>query len=490
MSLQQTERAAVRSGSGIDPAVWRTAFTIIVGAMAVVFDTTIVSVALNDLATDLHAPLSTIQWVSTGYLLAMFVTIPVAGWAQSVLGGKRLWIAALGVFLVGSVLCACAWDAPSLIASRVVQGIGGGVMMPLMVTLIMQAANGRNVGTVISVITVPASLGPILGPVLSGIILNFGDWRWLFLVNIPFCAVGAFLAFRNLSDDRSGVRSRLDWVGLLLLSPGVAAVIFGLSRVETAGGFGRVQVLFPLLAGLALVTTFVRRSLPRAANALVNVRLLHHRPLASASLLGLLTGAALFGALLLLPLYWQVVRGQSALDAGLLLIPQGVGTLISRGLAGRLTDRIGPRWVGFVGFAVVTAATVPFGFVTDHTDNVFLMAALLVRGVGMGAATIPLTSTAFVGLPGPDVPSASIITRVAQQVGGSLGTAVLAVILQAATSGSGDPAQAFRQAFWWSVGFTAVAVPLCLLLPGRTATESAPPEPGTQATDEALVIAE
>ncbi|WP_432826714.1 MDR family MFS transporter [Dactylosporangium sp. CA-092794] len=471
MSSPQVVQTRTATGPGVDPAVWRTAFTIIAGAMVVVFDATIVSVALNDLAKDLHAPISTIQWVSTGYLLAMFVTIPVAGWAQSALGGKRLWIVALGVFLLGSVLCACAWDAPSLIAFRIVQGIGGGVIMPLMMTLIMQAAGGRNVGTVMSVVTLPSSLGPILGPVLGGIILNFGDWRWLFLVNIPFCTVGALLALRNLPNDRPSARTRLDWVGLLLLSPGVAAIIFGLSRVNAAGGFGSAQVLVPVLGGLALVAGFVRWALPRASTALVNVRLFRHRPLASSSALGFLTGAALYGALLLLPLYWQQVRGESALNAGLLLIPQGVGTLVSRRPAGKLIDEIGPRWVALVGFAIVTVGTLPFGFVTDHTGNVLLLAALFVRGIGMGATTISLSGTAYIGLPRPDMPSGSIIARVGQQIGGSAGTAVLAVILLAAAAGDAGPAHAFREAFWWSIGFAAVAVPLCLLLPGRPAPE-------------------
>jgi MFS family permease len=386
----------------IDPAVWRMAFTIIVGALAVVFDTTIVSVAINDLGRDLHAPLSTIQWVSTGYLLAMFVTIPIAGWAQSAIGGKRLWIAALGMFLAGSILCAAAWNAPSLIVFRVVQGIGGGVMMPLMMTLIMQAARGHHIGKVVATITLPVTLGPILGPVLGGVILHLGDWRRLFLVNVPFCAVGGWLALRAL---------------------------------------------------------------------------------ASSSVLGFLTGATLYGAMILLPLYWQQVRGEDALGAGLLLIPQGVGTLLSRSLAGTYTDRFGPRWVALTGFAVVAAATVPFGVVTADTSKVLLLAALLVRGAALGVATIPLTGAAFVGLGHTEIPHASIITRVAQQIGGSIGTAVLAVILQHAAAGARTHdalANAFGDAFWWSVAFTALAVPVCLLLPGRPT-----PPPTTTADAEA-----
>jgi EmrB/QacA subfamily drug resistance transporter len=470
---QGTEIApATRNPDRVDPAVWRLAFTVIVGALAVVFDTTIVTVAINNLARELNASLATIQWVSTAYLLAVFVTIPLAGWAQSRLGGKRLWIAALAIFLAGSVLSALAWNAPSLIAFRVVQGIGGGIMMPLMATLIVQAARGRNIGKVMATVTLPTALGPILGPVLGGLILSLADWRWIFFVNIPFCVAGAWLAWRNLPDDRPAPgrpRARLDIVGLLLLSPGVVAIIFGLSRVDGSAGFFSAGVLVPLVGGLALVCGFVAWSLTRTG-ALVNLRLFRSRALASAAALTFLAGLTLYGSMLLLPLYCEELRGADALGAGLLLIPQGIGALLARTRAGDYTDRVGPRPVAIAGFALTAAATVPFAFAGAGTSAVLLVAALLVRGIGMGAAIIPLTSAAFFGLEHQEIPDASIIVRVAQQVGGSVGIAVLAVILQHATGGARSASAAasgFGAAFWWSVAFTAVAVPLCLLLPGR-----------------------
>ncbi len=473
---------AAADADRVDPAVWRTAVTVIIGALAVVFDTTIVSVALNDLHTELDAPLSTIQWVSTGYLLAMFVTIPVAGWAQAKFGGKRLWIAALGVFLLGSLLCAVAWNAGSLIAFRVVQGIGGGVMMPLMMTLVMQATGGRNIGKVIATISLPAALGPILGPVLGGVILHVADWRWLFLVNVPFCVGGAWLALRNLPADPPRGHAPLDIVGFLLVSPGVAAVIYGLSRIEGDAGFGSVEVLGPLLGGLVLVAAFVVWALRRPSAALIDLRLFRNGPTASASALGFLTGAALYGAMLLMPLYWQQVRGEDALGAGLLLIPQGVGALLSRTVAGRAMDQYGPRVVAVVGFTVCCAGTVPFAFATDTTPNALLLAALFVRGLGLGAATIPLAGAAYAGLDRTQIPDASIVTRVAQQIGGSVGTAVLAVILQHSAAGAHTPAErahGFDNAFWWAVAFTAVAIPLTLLLPGRAPADALPPSSGT-----------
>ena len=455
----------------IDPHVRRIAITVVIGALAVVFDTTIISVALNDLGRDLHAPLSTIQWVSTGYLLALAVTMPLAGWAQSALGGKRLWLVALCVFLAGSILSASAWSAASLIAFRVVQGVGGGLMMTLTATLIMQAAGGRNIGRLMSVITVPTALGPVLGPVLGGVILHFGDWRWLFAVNIPFCVVGAWLAYRNLpADEKSAPRRPLDTVGFLLLSPGVAAIIYGLSRIDGTTGFLSAQVLAPLLIGVLLVSAFAAWALHRGSRALVDIRLLRHRPLASSSVVLLLAGAALYGTMLLLPLYFEEVRGKSALGAGLLLIPQGIGTLLSRSIAGKYTDRIGARPVAVASFVVACAATIPFAFATADTSEILLMGVLLLRGIGLGAAMIPLSGAGFAGLGRDEIPHAGILIRVTQQLGGSFGTAILTVILQHAAAGAhthGALVGGFQEAFWWAVVLTAVAVPICLLLPGR-----------------------
>ncbi|MFF1572719.1 MDR family MFS transporter [Leifsonia sp. NPDC058292] len=473
----------------IDPGVLRIAIVLIVGGMAVIFDTTIVSVALHTLATDLHASVDTIQWVSTAYLLALGVTIPVVGWAQQRFGGKRLWLAALVIFLVGSVLCSLAWDAPSLIAFRAVQGIGGGLMLPLMSTLVMQAAGGKSLGSLMSVVSLPTALGPILGPVLGGVILNTLDWRWLFWVNVPFCVVGFILALRMLPADEPGPRPRLDVVGLVLLSPAMVGILYGLSNVSKDGGFSRSDVLLPALAGVALLTAFAIYAARRGPKALVDLRLFSHRPVASASALLFLTGASLYGAMLLLPLYFQEVRGADALGAGLLLAPQGIGTLFSRALAGRLTDRFGARWVSFVGFAIVGLATVPFAFATATTNEWLLMAALVVRGFGLGAVMIPLMTVAFVGLDRPDVPHASILTRIAQQVGGSFGVALLAVILQGAAVGAhglDGIADAFDQAFWWAIGFTALAVVLSLLLPGRPAPAIAlePTQPSGEASEQ------
>jgi EmrB/QacA subfamily drug resistance transporter len=450
----------------MDRSLRNLAIALVVGAMAPLFDSTIVSVALHSLATDLHTSVDVIQWVSTGYLLALGVTIPIVGWLQRRIGGKRLWMAALVVFLIGSVLCSLAWDAPSLIAFRVVQGIGGGAMIPLLTTLLMQAAGGQGLGRLMSVVSLPTALGPILGPIIGGLILGAGDWRWLFWVNVPFAIAGLVLAWFLMPADGPTLRARLDAVGLVLLSPAIVGILFGLSNVTKDGGFGRFDVWAPAAAGVVLLAGFIAWALRRRGDALVDLRLLRHRPLAASAALMFLTGATLYGAMLLLPLYFQELRGTDALGAGLLLIPQGVGSLLSRSIAGRLNDRIGGRAVALVAFAVVGIATVPFAFADASTSEWWLGAALLVRGLGLGAVFIPLMAVGFIGLAREEVPHASIITRIAQQVGGAAGTAILAVILQGAAASVG-PVAAFQDAFWWAVGFTALAIVLSFLLPGR-----------------------
>src|SRR6201996_7244292 len=237
--------AAAPGTDRIDPTVLKRALILIVGFIAVIFDTTIVSVALHTLAAQLHASVSTIQWVTTGYLLALRLAVPLSTWGQRRFGGKLLWMASLVVFLVGSIGSSLAWNAGALIAWRVVQGAGGGIMLPLLTTLIMQAAGGKALGRTVTVVTLPALLGPILGPLIGGAILTHLSWRFMFWVNVPFCVAGLYLAARYMAADKPvaprgagpAPRPWLDLPGLALLAPGIAALILGLSNAGSAAGF-------------------------------------------------------------------------------------------------------------------------------------------------------------------------------------------------------------------------------------------------------------
>ena len=456
----------------LDPAVVKTALILIVGGLAVVFDTTIVSVALHTLAVELGTPVTTVQWVTTGYLLALGIAVPLSTWGLARFGGKRLWLFALAVFLAGSVGSSLAWDAGSLIGWRVVQGIGGGLMLPLMTTLIFQAAGGKSLGRLVTYAALPALLGPVLGPLIGGAILTHLSWRYMFWVNVPFCVIGILLAWRYLhtgAPARPGPAAgtpRLDVPGLLLIAPGISAVLLGLAGAGTAAGFAHPGVLIPLVAGVALLAAFTGYAL-RSSHPLVEVRLLARRPVASASAVLFFSGFALYGALLLLPLYYQDARGATALAAGVMLVPQGIGTLVSRTVVGPNIDRFGPRVIALAGFAIVAAATVPFALAGPHTSEWLLAVWMVIRGFGLGAVVLPVIVAAYIGLDNHQIPHSSVLTRTAQQIGGSFGTAVLAVILQAAIAAHpATRADAYHLAFWWSAGFSAIAVLLSLWLPG------------------------
>jgi EmrB/QacA subfamily drug resistance transporter len=490
-------------GGGLDREVYVVAGVVIVGVIMSVLDMTIVNVALETLSRQLDAPLDVIQWVATGYLLAVAIVIPLTGWASERFGAKRVWMTSVGLFGAGSALCGLAWSAESLIVFRVLQGIGGGMIMPVGMSVLTQTAGPTRVGRVMSVVGVPMLLGPILGPVIGGLIVDNASWRWLFYVNVPVAILALALAARLLhADSGRADAGRLDWRGLALLSPGVGLLVFGLSESETQGGFGDPLVWGPALAGAVLVAAFVRHAL-HVPRPLLDLRLFRVPAFSAAAATTLLLGGALFGAMIILPLYYQVARGEDALTAGLLMAPQGIGAALAMPFAGRLTDRIGGGAVAVFGLGVLTLATIPFAFVDENTPYGVLAGLLVVRGVGLGSTMMPTMAAAFATLSREAVPRATSILNVARQLGASLGTAVLAVVLQGqikdalpgAAAGGGDGslqrlpegareqlaaplASAFAHTFWWAVAFSVIAfVPATVLMRATRRSPPTAPEP-------------
>ncbi len=462
----------------LDPALIRLAAILLTGAIAPFLDTTIVNVAIESIGRGLHASVDTVQWVLTGYLLAFGMVVPLSGWALRRFGGRLTWTFSLSLFLLGSALCGAAWNIGSLIAFRVIQGIGGGLMVPILLTLLVQAAGGRRLSRLMATVSLPVVIVPILGPVVGGLIVSSLSWRWIFYVNVPVCLAGLVLAWRGLRDvARPQPGQRLDVCGLALLSPGVAAILYGLAQVSSHGGFGHLAVLGPLLGGLAAVALFAVRTLRlgQRTEPALDLRLFRIPSFTGAATLMFLFGLSLYGAMLLLPLYYQQLRGTSALAAGLLLAPQGVGSLLPRLAIGRVTDRFGPRLVVLASTLLAALGTLPFALANAHTSEILLSAALVVRGAGLGGATIAVMAAAFEGLEPGQVPHASSATRIMQQVGGAFGASVLAVILAglaAAHPGALGLASAFRGTFWWCLAFTALALGPALLLSGARRSRS------------------
>jgi EmrB/QacA subfamily drug resistance transporter len=454
----------------------------VLGLIMAVLDTTIVNVALDTLSRDLHAPLSTIQWVSTGYLLTLAAVIPLSGWITERFGSKRTWIASIAVFAVGSALCATATSAGELIVFRVLQGFGGGMLVPVGFTLVAQSAGPQRVGRALALIGMPILLGPIFGPIIGGLIVDSAAWQWIFLVNVPIALVAIVVAAKVLHPNAGRADAGpLDWVGAALLCPGLAGIVFGLSETESHGGIAEPNAFGPLIAGFILVGLFAWHSL-HVARPLIDVGLFRSRGFRAAATVTFLLGGALFGTLLVLPLYYQVDRGQSALDAGLLLAPQGIGAALMLPISGRLTDRIGGGPVVVAGVTIVAVATVPFAFVSDQTPYALLGAMLFVRGLGLGASIQPTTAAAYAMLDSSQVPRATAALNTLRQVGGSIATALLAVVLQHESRAvlppagggvggllaplpasereqiSGPVATAFGHTFMWAVALALLAI--------------------------------
>lgn len=471
----------------LPPHVRNALLALIVGGIAAILDSTIVTLALHTLVVELHSGDGTIQWVTTGYLLAMAVAIPVTGWAEDRWGGRRVWTAALVLFVLGSVLSALAWSDTSLIGFRVVQGFAAGLIFPLMQTLAVRAAGGHVSGNLIAMVSLPLALGPILGPVIGGLILNWLSWRWLFLVNVPVIAIGLVLAWRLLPADRPGPadrRARLDVIGLVLLAPALAGILLGLSDLSHDGGIGHPGVLVPLPAGIALLGAFAAHAARPGADRrpVVDVRLLRTRSLGTASAVLFAAGASIYAGMFLLPLYYQQLHGETVLAAGLLLIPQGVGSLAARFTAGGLVARYGARPVTVASFLLAAAATVPFAFAGPHTGLWPLGAVLLIRGFGIGTVLVPPMSVAYRDVPPAGIPHASMNTRITQQVGTSFGVAIVAVALQSLLTHGATTA--FHGAFWWAIGITVAALVPALALPagaGRSGSGADRP-PATRAS--------
>jgi len=460
----------------IDAYVWRISAVVIVGSIMSILDTTIVNVALATLGRDLHSSISNIQWVVTGYMLSLAAVIPITGWAARRFGAKQVYLLSLILFVAGSALCGVANSTTQLILFRVIQGIGGGMILPIGQLMMAEAAGPQRMGRVMSIVAVPAMLAPILGPTLGGLIIDNASWRWIFYVNLPIGIIAVIAALRVLPHVGRTSTDPLDLRGLVLMATGLPLFTYGLAEIGSTGSFTATKVVIPCLGGLALIATFAFHAL-RVRYPLLNLRLYRRPTFSSASFAMFCLGAALFGGMILLPLYWQGIRHESVLDTGLLTAPQGLGAALVMPIAGRLTDRFGGGPLALLGVTVTTITTIPFGLIGAHTSITWLSVAMLLRGVGIGFGFMPAMSAAFASLQRSELADATPQLNVLQRVGGSIGTAVLAVVLQRALTGVhtlSGMASAYGTAFWASAGLTAVAiVPSLILLRAERAARAA-----------------
>lgn len=435
---------------------------ILLGGLLGILNSTMAAVATGTLATALDTSLSSVGWASTGFLLAVTATIPFTTWAVDRFGGKRLWLAGLVVFMAGSLAAGLAWNTGSLIAFRAVQGVGAGILDPLVLILLARAAGPRHAGRVMGLMGVVLSLGPVLGPVAGGAVLDALNWRWMFLLSVPVGLLAYLLARRVVPDEAPAdhVRTRLDVLGLALLAPGLAALVLAMSQSAGQGG----QVALPLIAGAALIAGYAMHALrTRSTPPLIEPRLFASRGfVASVTIMGL-GGLANFATLFALPLYYQQAHGHGVLAAGLLMAPAGLGGAIAMPLAGRLSDRFGARGLATAGAILAGLSAFAFTRIGADTAEVWPVLAALAIGLGMGCFSAPTMGSLYRSLPGPLVAQGSSVLYMLNQLGAALGVALVTLVLQIA----GDPITGFHGIFWLALAMIAIILAVIPLLPTR-----------------------
>ena len=463
-----------------DPHLWKISSVAILGSFLSQMDATVVNVSLSSLALELHTTLSNIQWVTSGYLLALALALPLSGWIVDRAGTKAVYLWTFAAFTLTSALCGLAWSANSLIGFRVLQGISGGLLAPL-AQLIMVRAAGQRMARVFGFAAMPILLAPLLGPVIAGALLRFASWRWLFLINLPFGVLALGLAALFLPHDGHERRPRrLDLFGLVLLSPGVALFLYGSER--TAEPFG----LTALTLSVLLLSVFFWWATRKKDAAIIDLRLFNDGTFSAAVITLFLAQGVSFASQLLVPAFLTRAGGLSPSDVGLLMGAQGLGMICTYPLVGSLVERFGNRNVLLGGAVTALAGIVPFIYLASHGLAITLAAgALFVRGMGLSCIGIPSISAAYASVKREDLPMATTTLNLIMRMGGPTLTTICAAFLgwRLAAQAAAPVSSAYGDAFALLCGFQLVLIVAGYRLPrgaGKASARSGLPESETE----------
>lgn len=415
----------------LDAALLRISGVCILATVMAILDVTVVSVAQRTFIDQFASSQAVVAWTMTGYTLALATVIPITGWAADRFGTKRLFMGSVLAFMLGSLLCAIAANILQLIIFRVVQGVGGGMLLPLGFMILTREAGPGRLGRLMSILSIPMLLAPIGGPILGGWLIDTSSWRWIFLINLPIGVLTVVLAAIVFPRDRPARSETFDAVGVLLLSPGLAMFLFAVSSIPGRGTVADRHVVIPATIGLALIAGFVAHAWRHVDHPLIDLRLFRNPVLTHANVTMLVFATAFFGAGLLLPSYFQQVLHQTPMQAGVHLIPQGLGAMLTMRLTGPLVDRQGPGKIVLVGIALITAGLGAFAFGVARQAHYLpvLLVALAVTGLGMGCTMMPLSVAAVQALAPHQIARGTTLMSVSHQVGGSMGTALMSMIL-------------------------------------------------------------
>ncbi|HET8913038.1 MAG TPA: DHA2 family efflux MFS transporter permease subunit [Ktedonobacteraceae bacterium] len=431
--MQVSTRPA-RAGAGLDYK-WIVAAVVIIGVFMSILDQTIVNIAIPRLETAFGADIHSVQWVLTAYILTQGVVTPTAAFFSDLFGMKRFYIMSLAAFTLGSALCGLAWSLPVLILFRILQGAGGAALFPLSISLLFREFPPQERGTAMGFFGLPALLAPALGPTVGGYIVTYASWQLIFYINVPVGIVAIVLAIILLRDMPGERQARFDFAGFLFAAVGLATLLYGLSSAST-DGWGSTTVIGFMGVGVIslIIFTIVEIIIAnRGGQPMLDVRLFKNGPFRASSIATVFVIFSLFGGLFIFPIYLQSIRGLNAFEAGLLLLPQALASMVSVVIGGRLVDRFGVRAVMIPGLIILGFATWQLTYLNTATAYSTIQILLIMRGLALGLSIQPLTVAGLAEIPPRQLTQASSINTVTRAVSSSLGIAVLATLIQSQT---------------------------------------------------------
>jgi EmrB/QacA subfamily drug resistance transporter len=447
-------------------SVWKVLVVAALGSFLAQLDATVVNLSLSSLAVELHSSLPVIQWVTSGYLLALALMLPLNGWLVERIGAKRLYIICFSGFTFSSLLCALSWSANSLIAFRVLQGMSGGLMAPMAQLMIARTA-GKHFMRVVGYVAVPLLPGPVVGPVIAGAILQHASWRWLFLINLPIglLAVVFVLLLLPNDEDLPAVVRELDLTGFLLLSPSLVLFLYGADHLRVHAGIAALLISVLLLAG------FLRQASKKRERALIDLRLFRTRVFSASAVTQFTANGLLFAGQMMIPVYLIRAAGQSPGTTGWLMAPLGLGMMCSYRWMQRLTQQFGIRRTSAGGALIAFLGTLPLLYLSSQHFNLPILAiSLFVRGIGMGAVGILSISAAYASVRTEELPMATTSLNIVQRLGGPALTTICATFLGwrlAATPLYASVPGAFTVSFALLCGLHALLILAAAKLPIR-----------------------
>jgi EmrB/QacA subfamily drug resistance transporter len=442
---------------------WIVAIVFVCGMFMDIMDTTIVFVATPALAREFNASQSSIEWVVLGYLLSLAIWIPASGWIGDRIGTKKVFLFALAMFTLASALCGQAHSLSELVAFRVLQGVGGGMLTPVGTAMLFRAFPPVERAKASTVLIIPTVLAPAIGPIVGGWLVTDISWRWIFYVNLPVGVVGFVLGLLYLREHKEGTAGPFDLGGFLLSGAGLALVLYALSEGPLRG-WRSVVVLSTGILGIALFALLVVVE-SRVPHPMLALRLYKERMFRNANIVLTLVYGSFAGVLYILPLFLQELRGLSALQSGLTTFPQAIGVIVASQLVGRLYHRVGPRRLIFWGMLGMSAVTMFLAFQGLHTNLWWIRLIMFSRGICMAFAFVPLQAATYANITPEDTGRASAIYSTQRQVAAALGVgALLTVLLSGSKTASGPSLSAYNTTFFVGACLVVVAALTSLLI--------------------------